>query len=282
MQWLAESQQWGYPTNLISRFYAAPYWGARIQQMLIENDYYGELSDFKKTSPFTSTLGKTKGALAPHEFWYFWRRFFKLEAEADVVPENELSLVDVKKLNSELAALEAALGKPLAMKVMLLNWHIPFLAEAFDKVLFINLKRDPAFVVQSMLEGRMKYFGSEELWYSFKPPEYAWLRHLPAVEQVVGQIYSIRTATDLGIAQTAAAKTLTIDYETFCQDPAAVWQALVEKMAGLGYTLTDAYSGPVQFDSANTIRSTPERWDDIQQAWRRAEQGFLRKEDTVC
>jgi hypothetical protein len=266
MQWLAASQQWGYPTNVISRFYAAPYLGARIQQILIENDYYGQISDFKKTDPFTSTLGITTGALSPHEFWYFWRRFFPLEANADIVLPEKLAQVDVEKLNRELAALEAALQKPLAMKAMLLNWHIPFLDAAFEKVLFVNLKRDPAYVVQSMLEARQKYFGSEELWYSFKPPEYAWLKDLSPVEQAAGQIHFIRQAADAGIAQIDPARALTLHYEEFCQNPAAAWAALVEKMAGLGYALNAEYGGVGNFEAANSIRVSPERWNEIQHA----------------
>lgn len=278
MQWLAESQQWGYPTNVLSRFYAAPYLGARIQQILVENDYYGEISDFKKPSPFTSTLGKTKGALAPHEFWYFWRRFFPLKPDADIVPEEQLSRIDVAALNREIAALEAALEKPMAMKAMLLNWHIPFLATAFDKVLFINLKREPAYVVQSMLEGRLKYFGTEERWYSFKPPEYAWLQALAPVEQVAGQIHFIRMATDAGIEQVSPEKKLTIHYEAFCQDPSAVWQAMVDKMAGLGFHLQRDYTGPRQFAATNSIRRSPQQWDDILRAWEKAASGRLQSQ----
>ncbi len=269
MQWLAESGQWGYPTNVISRFYAAPYLGARIQQILIENDIGGEISDFRKTRPYTSTLGKTTGALAPHEFWYFWRRFFPLRPEADVVPPEALARVDVAKLNRELATLEAALEKPLALKAMLLNWHIPFLDRAFDPVLFVNLKRDSAYVVQSMLEGRKRYFGTEELWYSFKPPEYAWLKDRPPVEQVAGQIHFIREATDAGMANLAPARAWTIQYEDFCRDPAAAWAVLTEKMAGLGHALSGDYVGPRSFDAANTVRATPARWEEIRAAMRK-------------
>ncbi len=77
----------------------------------------------------------------------------------------------------------------------------------------------------------MKYFGTEEGWYSFKPPEYAWLQALTPVEQVAGQIHFIRVATDAGISQVPPEKTLTIHYEAFCQDPSAVWQTLSQPEA---------------------------------------------------
>ncbi|HRX04698.1 MAG TPA: sulfotransferase, partial [Anaerolineae bacterium] len=77
MQWLAASGRFGYPSNLLSRFYAAPYVGARIQQLLTDPQFsFGdELHDLASAVGFDSTLGKTRGALAPNEFWYFWRRF---------------------------------------------------------------------------------------------------------------------------------------------------------------------------------------------------------------
>lgn len=273
MQWLAESGQWGYPTNVISRFYAAPYIGARVQQILIENDIGGEISDFKKTSPFTSVLGRTAGALAPHEFWYFWRRFFPLRPDADVVPPEALPGVDTGRMNRELATLEAALEKPLALKAMLLNWHIPFLDAAFDKALFVNLKREPAFVAQSILAARRRYFGNEDLWYSFKPPEYAWLKDLSPVEQVAGQVHFIRQATDEGMARVAPARAWNVQYEEFCRDPAAAWSALREKMAGLGHVLPGDYAGPSSFEAANTVRVPPARWEEIQAAMRKHVQG---------
>ena len=39
MQWLAASGRFGYPSNLLSRFYAAPYVGARIQQLLTDPQF---------------------------------------------------------------------------------------------------------------------------------------------------------------------------------------------------------------------------------------------------
>ena len=266
MQWLAESQCFGYPSNIISRFYVAPYIGARLQQVLIENDFRNEITDFKKNVPYESTLGKTQGALAPHEFWFFWRRFFTLGQNAHVVSPEVLEQVDVATFKRELASLEAALEKPLAMKGMFLNWHIPFLDAIFDKVLFVHVKRDPAYVVQSMLESRQKFFGSEDRWYSVKPPEYEWLKGLAPVKQVAGQVYFVQKAVEAGIAQVAESRTLVVNYEQFCETPAVIWEAIRSKMAAQGYALDGYYKGPRRFEAANRIRVSSQRWTDIQAA----------------
>ena len=78
LQWLANTGQFAYPTNLISRFYATPYIGAKIQQLLTDSrfNFRDELSYNSMAIEYISDLGKTQGVLSPNEFWYFWRRFF--------------------------------------------------------------------------------------------------------------------------------------------------------------------------------------------------------------
>jgi len=263
---LSPAPRFRYPTNLISRFYAAPYIGARLQQALVEHDFRGEVSDFKKTVSYESTLGKTQGALAPHEFLFFWGRFFTLGQDAHVVSPENLAKVDSAKFVRELASLEAALEKPLALKGMYLNWHIPFLDGLFEWALFVHLKREPAYVVQSLLESRQKFFGSEEMWYSVKPPEYAWLKDRDPVAQVAGQVYFTRKATETGMAQLAEARSLTLEYERFCAAPAEAWEAIRARLAAQGHALEAGYKGPARFETGNTVRVPAERWKAIQEA----------------
>src|SRR5699024_1803087 len=42
-QWLASTGLFAYPSNIVSRFYNAPYIGALIHQMFVEHDKFGEL-----------------------------------------------------------------------------------------------------------------------------------------------------------------------------------------------------------------------------------------------
>lgn len=266
LQWLAESGHFAYPSNVISRFFRAPYIGARVQQMLVEHDYRNEITGFGKTEPYTSQHGKTKGATAPHEFWYFWRRFFALVGNAGLLPPEKLERIDVAHLNAELASLEAALTKPLAMKAMLLNWHIPFLNSSFERALFIHVKRDPLYVMQSIMKGRREYFGSEYTWYSFKPPEYGWLKELDPVTQVAGQVHFTLRTVEAGLSQVDNSRKITIEYERFCREPALVWETLRSRLATQGYRLEDQYEGPHQFRARNTVRVSPERWHEYEEA----------------
>ena len=202
LQWLANTGNFAYPTNLLSRFYAAPYIGARIQRLLTDPrfNFRDEFYDFDQQVNLSSELGKTRGILAPNEFWYFWRRFFHY-GEIQQLDEDALKQVDAVKFVSELAALEAAFEKPFVLKAHIINWNIPFVANSFDKVLFIHVVRQPLHNAQSLLESRNKYFGTIDKWYSFKPPEFEQLRKNSPYEQVAGQIFFTNEAIGKGLDQ---------------------------------------------------------------------------------
>lgn len=267
MQWLAHTGKFAYPTNLLSRFCNAPYIGARIQQILTEFDYNNEIFDFNKEVPFVSNLGKTKGALAPHEFWYFWRRFFHA-TDTHHLDEEALKEVDAKKFAAELAALEAVFDKPLLLKGLIINWNIPFVSSILEKVLFIYVKRHPFYNIQSQLEARAKYFGDRRPWHSFKPREYHELKELDPIEQVVGQIYFTNRAIEEGLSQIHAARGLQINYEQFCMAPEQAFDKIIEKLAQQGYEVDWSYTGPEKFQSANWVRLPEDDCERIVNAYK--------------
>ncbi|MBD3842929.1 MAG: ATP-grasp domain-containing protein, partial [Campylobacterales bacterium] len=189
-QWLA-NLGFAYPTNLMSRFYKAPIVASKIQMLLTDEryNYRNEIRDFSSSINFSSENGKTKGALAPNEFWYFWRRFLPFK-ELDYLPSQELfEKVDVDTLKSEFAGMIDVFQKPFALKGMILNYNIDFLDKVFEKAIFIYTKRDPLTNIESALKAREKQLGSIDEWYSFKIPEYEELKKLNPYEQVAGQIY---------------------------------------------------------------------------------------------
>jgi hypothetical protein len=270
MQWLAHMGRFAYPTNLLSRFYGAPYLGAKIQQLLTAPEYSfrDEILDFSQDISFSSDLGKTKGALAPNEFWYFWRRFIP-NAEPRYVDEEALQSVDAQGFVAELAAIESVFDRPFAMKGLILELNVPFLSSLFEKVLFVFVKRHPFYNIQSLLEARVKYFGDRRAWYSIKPREYDLLEGLDPIEQVAGQVYYTNRGIEDGLAQIDASRRLVIDYEMFCAAPAEMFDQIVAKFAQQGYDVDWDYTGPVHFQSTNQVRLQAEDCARILAAYRR-------------
>ncbi len=257
-EWLAASGLFGYPSNILSRFYEAPYIGALVQRMLVEPDLQFK-SEFADVVPFGyggqwgSEVGKTRGAAAPHVFWYFWRRFFPAQ-EIQYFNEAALARVDGGGLCSELAAMESAFGKPIAMKGMFVNWNIPFVHGLMPNAIFIHIKRHPYYTVQSILEAREKMYGNRHDWWSFKPPGYERLLELSPEEQVVNQVYLTCKAVDEGLAAIPEKNRLSIGYESFCRDPEGAYRSLLAKLSSNGYEVRAAYRGPTSIEARNADR----------------------------
>lgn len=274
MQWLANLGCFVYPTNLLSRFYRAPYIGALVQELLTnpELDFHDELHEFHQTGKtFSSALGKTKGVLAPHEFWYFWRRFFAFN-EIQRLDDASLRAVDTKTLLAELAAIESVFDKPLAMKGMIVNWNIEFIDHILPKVLFVHIQRAPILNAQSLLESRRSFFGSLDFWYSFKPPEYEILKDLDPYAQVAGQVYFTNKAIANQLDKIDPAHHMTVDYAEFCHAPESLYQQLLDKLAVQGWQPPIlSYSGPAAFKTSSELRLTDEEYAQITNAYA----GFL-------
>jgi len=254
MQWLANTGIVAYPTNLLSRFYHAPIIGAKLQLLLTDPRYRfrNELDGFASTVGYSSENGKTAGALAPNEFWYFWRRFLE-NPSRDVWTDSELrESMDVDTMLSELGGMMDVFKKPVAFKGMLFNYNIRFLDSIFEKALFVRIKRDPASNIKSILNARKKQFGNIEQWYSFRIPEYQMLKNLDPYEQVAGQVYYINKAINEGLECVIENKKLTVQYEEFCNNPKSVFSMLVGKLVNYGYMVPDEYAMETQFDVSRT------------------------------
>jgi len=278
MQTLADLDLFAYPTNLLSRFYRSPYIGALIQLMLTDRRYnyrdeFAELRDVGIS--YESELGKTRGILSPNEFNYFWRRFFPTK-DAMSPPHDTPGNRERGLLLSEMAAMEAAFGRPLLMKAMILNWHISFLAELFTNAIFIHVNRDVLFNAQSLLEARIDFFGDVNEWYSFKPPEYALLASKDPIEQVLGQVISTNRAVRDELRSVPDARKLTVGYERLCDAPDEVAGEIVSLLNENGYEhrhgTAASVRGPQRDRNMRRIDET---------TWRRMEQVLLDIESTL-
>ncbi|WP_323751979.1 sulfotransferase [Marinobacter sp.] len=256
-QWLANTGLAAYPTNMLSRFFGAPLVGAKIQQLLTDPRYNfrNEILDFNSDINFSSDNGKTKGALAPNEFWYFWRRFLPFD-ELDNLPGEELrEKGNLAGFRDELNALANIFEKPFAMKAMIMNQNIPELAEQFDKALFIWIRRDPIFNIQSALEARKRQYGDINTWYSFKIKEYPELKNLDPLESVAGQIAAINRSVEQGIANLPDIQKLVVQYEDFCQRPEHYYNEIARRLTEQGgVDAVPDYSGEAAFSNTNRWR----------------------------
>ncbi|MCG3178520.1 MAG: hypothetical protein BIFFINMI_00848 [Phycisphaerae bacterium] len=253
-QILAASGDFAYPTNMLSRFAYAPMVGAMFQQLLFDPqyDYRNELADIQSSSGFKSTLGKTTGAMAISEFFHFWRRFFPNHDPGHMTPE-ELAQVDIPRMRAELASIESVFGKPFMSKGMMMQYNIPFFAQRMPELLFIHIRRQPRFLLQSVMQSRKKYYGTDQIWWSVKPKEYDLLASMDPVRQVAGQVYFTVKSIDEDLEHVPDSQKLVYAYEDLCADPGAFYGRLSEIMARRGCPLRP-YALEERFNSANDIK----------------------------
>jgi len=252
-QYLASSGLFSYASNLVSRFYMHPGFGAKLQKMMVDLDYREELTleDWRRIQ-YGSSLGKTKGLMQPHEFWYYWRRFFKFK-NIQVLSASDLSKVNTKAFVRGLVEIEQVFKKPLMMKGMILNWHIPFLNKLFTNALFVFVQRDPAYNALALLKARSQFFGSEEKWYSFKPPEYSALIDLPPWQQVAGQVHYTNKAIDQGLQVLDKSKFIQVSYESFCNRPECFFEDLKKLFEGMGHTFENSLTQVPKLIDSNKL-----------------------------
>jgi len=232
-QYLSKTGVLAYPTNILSRFYYAPYIGARIQQMLVDFDFKNEIFNKDIQADYNSNLGKTKGPIEPHEFWYFWDRFFKFN-NLQQLTEEELSKVDWKLFLKELDSIQYVFKKPLVMKAMKTNWHIKELSKISDQFYFIYIKRPVLYNAQSLLNSRMKFFGNYNEWYSFKTLNYNEITNSPPWEQAIEQVISTNEAIENQLKEIPN-RSIQLEYEKFCNNPSELIAEL-QKKTGIDFS----------------------------------------------
>ncbi|MPZ17003.1 MAG: sulfotransferase family protein [Luteitalea sp.] len=253
LQWLAASQRFAYPSNLLARFFGAPYMGSRIQQLLTDPamDYRDELlAAGREDCEWVSDVGKTRGMLQPHEFSYYWRRFFPID-QARKLTDAELEASDAAGFAAGWASIEAVFDKPVAAKGILLQYNLVQLAEWLPLAIFIHTRREPFHNIRSLLNARERVYGTKTAWFSVRPPEFEWLQHEDPYTQVAGQVLFTNESISQELALLPTQRAIQVDYEAFCQHPGEVWSRLQASFEALGFELRGNYDGPPSFQCTN-------------------------------
>ena len=243
-QLLITTFELGYINNNAARYWMAPYIGALLAS---------DLQDFERSPAvyFKSDLGATPEYEGPHEFGYFWRRWFEY-GDTHQLSVEQVENIDTKFFNQELAAVESVFDRPLLFKnVPALSLQVNFLS-LLPRAIFIHCRRDPVYNAQSLLRSRLKYYGNKDSWFSIKPEEYIWLKQKPYAEQIAGQIFYTVQRINQDFASLDASRYLTIDYETLCEEPEGQLQRVANLIKGNGYQLLRRDLNLPDLSSTNT------------------------------
>jgi len=233
LQWLASTKIWDFPTNLMARFSSSPYIGLLVQQMLQDMGAIGNLADIS----FESEYGRSKKTLDTNGFFHFFRRYLHINDIAHLT-ESQLYNASVTEMFKKLKEPSQLTSKPFLTKALMLQYNLPFFAPYCPTDLFLYIKRDPEFTMQSIYQARQNEFGSIHTWWSAKPAEYDWLKNKTPIEQIAGQVFFTEKAIEAGLEVINPKHYLVINYTELVQQPMLVLNRIIEKYSQLGVTLS--------------------------------------------
>ena len=255
-QMLTQTGAFSYVSNFVARFWLAPYVGMRIEEAL-------DIRKLECDQSFVSRFGVTEGWVGPHEFGYFWSRWFRF-GETHQLDAKGLEEIDLDALRQELAALESVYDKPFCFKYLPFGLHIPFLAERFENSIFLLCRRQPVYNMQSLLLARRKILGDEAHWWSLRPKEYPDLLSISPYEQIAGQIYYTLKEIETSFSSLSPERLLHVLYDDLCSQPREEMSRVIEAVRQIGVEVhwkPDVI--PERFESTDTKRISDEEFQKL-------------------
>lgn len=262
-QVLAHAGCFGYVSNFLARFWMVPATGARIERAL------GILDD-RVPDSFASENGVTCGWAEPHEFGYFWNRWFDLGESTHRLSSGARARVDGDGLRRSLAAMEAAMERPLTFKNN--TWctlQADFLAQTLPTALFVVCRRHPLYVAQSILKSRRLRLQDPAQWWSIRPSTTAEILRYSPLEQVVLQALALEREMDAVLASIAPSRIIDARYVRMCSEPQAIVDDVVAACAGLGCALEIAREAPEGFVNSNAQSVDDADWQALTDTYER-------------
>jgi len=168
----------GYISNLLARFWRAPYLGAQLEQSVRDPEY---------VSNFGSRYGNVAGAQEPHEWGWFWRHWLKLGGDETYCPQSVQ--IDSGGLLGKLGALEAVVGSSLLIDSIYAITNFDLLVSLLPRVVVVRLRRDLYYICNSHLNARLSRHGDIGAFYGHRPKNIEEILAIEdPVEQVVAQV----------------------------------------------------------------------------------------------
>ena len=145
----------------------------------------------KPHNNFKAEHGNTRkfGGHAPSECGQFWYRW--LPKDRHFVDHHEVSPEMVAEIRTEVLGASAYLKRPLLFKNLNAGQRLRLIHKAFPDAKIIFIRRDPRFVVRSILKARERTGVKPGDWWSIMPPNVKDLLSLPEYEMSVAQVYYV-------------------------------------------------------------------------------------------
>jgi len=187
-QLVISSSDIGYISNLVAKFWRAPYIAAQLDLDVRDPDY---------VSNFKSSYGNVVGAQEPHEWGWFWQHWLKLGEDETYCKDK--NLIDGHGLRQKLGALQSVWQRPLLIDSIFALANYAILADIMPNILAVNVKRDSYYVCNSHINARIQRYGDLQEYYGHRPIN---IDEILAIEDPIEQIVAQVKATETENKQT--------------------------------------------------------------------------------
>jgi hypothetical protein len=141
---------------------------------------------------------------------------------------------------------------------------VPLLAEALPNACFIVMRRDPAFVVQSILQAREHIQGSKTIGWGLGSTPVARSKDMPDyVAEVCAQVFHVNQKLQRDLDRIARERFISITYEDFCRAPGATVQHVACACLGIDVDENRLRRELEPFEMTNQVRLPGKEFDLI-------------------
>lgn len=225
---------------------------------------------------YHSYYGNTAGWAAPNDGFHVWNRW--LGADRYRVAQ-QLSHAAQRDLQSFFHAWLATFQKPFLNKNNRNTACLALLAEALPNACFIEVRREPAYVVQSLLQAREHIQGSKAVGWGLASAQQT---HGDYVSAVCEQVHGIELKLQHDKLSLAPERFWSIAYEDFCREPCSTVEHVAQSFLRLSFDKEKMRRELKPFEATNKIRLACEEFQAIQTRLRELEENsraVTRRED---
>lgn len=212
-------------------------------------------------SDFESKLGKTSQDVGPNGALFFWDRFFP-KKENEYFETLSLSSEEEFELKQTIHFLSTYFNQPFFSKNLKLALALKPIQKLFPHAIFITIKRDPRSIASSILDARLKAHGTKEKWRLMQPKCYPEVLKKPPHLQIGNQVSDIYQV--LSEEFYPDSKVISVQYESFCQNPEKAMREVEIKLAEFGINLESRNEEiPKEFKFKKTVLFSDKEVEDL-------------------
>lgn len=250
-QTLAQYLPVSYFNNLSVSFSRAPITGGKLFNRFLR----------KRKGNFNNYYGSVSGFNGPNDGFHIWNRW--LGEDRNSVPEN-IGAEKTEEMKRFFDAWAEAFGQPFLNKNNRNSLCVKLFTETFPNMYFVEIRRDPVYVTQSLIQSREAVQGSKYVaWGLGSQDSDPSQNPLGYVDDICAQVHQVEQELDEGKGLVDPDKYIQVRYETFCENPQSVVQAVSKQIWGNELPESEL-TGLEPFKATNRQKISDEEFERIQ------------------